>query len=106
MSKAIGRSAKRVSGKQKSQLTGSFQLKARHEGINPSRALGLGSAACPDCGAVYLDKHWHSCSEPACRLKAGALPKRTCPECELTAHAAKGSGAYAGEVMIEGVNDP
>ncbi len=104
MPKNVSRSAKRVSGKQKSQLSGSFHLKARREKIHPSRGLGLGEAACPGCGAVYFDKHWHSCSEPSCRLKSAALPKRVCPECRMTEHSA--GGAYAGEVMIEGVSDP
>jgi len=105
---ASSRSAggKTGSRKRSSQISGSFQKKSGRNAAAPSNPLGLGSAACPDCGAVYFDKHWHTCSEPDCRLKSAALPELVCPECRLTDNSAARSGAYAGEVMIEGVSDP
>ena len=107
MVKAIQRSSKKVSRKHRDQLEGSFQLSARRRRIYTPKASGHGSAVCPGCGAVYFDKHWHTCSEPACRLKAANSPKVLCEECRLTAKDPGGKASeYSGVVVIEGVADP
>lgn len=105
MPRSTKRSVKRQSRKQKSQISGSFQMKARRDRIVTPKIAATGAAACPDCGAVYFDKHWHSCSEPECRLKAGKLPRKVCPECRLMKKSGRGPGNYAGEVLIDGVAD-
>ena len=106
MPSTIRKSASKISNKQRSEIEGSFRLKARRTRISQVGAKGSSAAVCSGCGAVYFDKHWHSCSEPACKLKAAKMPKTLCEECRLTSNSAgQRASEYAGEVVIEGVTD-
>lgn len=64
-------------------------------GVKPSGVV-RGTALCPQCGAVYYDKHWHSSMPP--QLRRRDLPAKTCETC-------RSGSSYAGEVVIEGVAD-
>jgi len=107
MARAISRSSKKVSNKSSSQLSGTFQNQARRERMTVPKTLGRQAAHCPECGAVYFDKHWHTCADVKCRLKAIGGTERLCDECRLKTRVVGSRGSdYAGEVVVEGLKDP
>jgi hypothetical protein len=107
MARAVGKSSQKKSDKTKSQLSGTFQNQARRARMISPKTLGRGAARCSSCGAVYFDKHWHTCADTKCRLKAIGGSERLCDECRLkTKVIGSRDSDYAGEVVIEGLKDP
>lgn len=61
-------------------------------------------ARCPDCGAIYFKKHWHTAALLNPEVVKMASEVRRCMECE--ARAESGSvHPYAGEVVLSGLDD-
>lgn len=107
MTSTVKKSGKKTTRKQRSEISGSFQMKARRERIVPQKVLGRSSASCPECGAVYTDKHWHACRNAGCRMRAAALPKMLCEVCRFrVGRVGNKDSDYAGEVVVEGLASP
>ncbi len=98
---------RKVSKKQRSQLTGTFQHKARRASILGERVLGKRERVCPDCFSVYYDKHWHAPSFFGGKraVRSASLLSERCTECTIRAKA-RGSVTFAGEVTLKGEFSP
>jgi hypothetical protein len=99
-----GKGSRPLSKKTRMQQAGTFELKARRAEIVPTEGFArAGAVRCPDCGAIYFDKHWHSPAVFAGAALLDLLEPRRCGECSLEKGGRSGGRApYAGEVVLEG----
>ncbi len=89
---------------ERTEQNGTFQLHARREEILRNEKLGKrGMLRCPNCGAIYFEKHWHSPSVLASVPKRALLESWICDECRVRAMAKNGAVLnFGGELVIEG----
>jgi hypothetical protein len=76
---------------------------------NKEVRAGTAIAVCPNCHALYFDKHWHSWSHASQVLPANhRLSEELCFACRsLGAGKKQGSEfGYEGEIVLSGFNDP
>ena len=70
---------------------------------------GTAIAACPNCHALYYDKHWHTWSNASTILPKGhKVREEVCAACRMLAPSKKGGRSefgYAGEVVLSGLAD-
>jgi hypothetical protein len=70
---------------------------------------GTAIASCPNCHALYFDKHWHTWSNASTVLPKGhKVREEICAACRMLVPSKKGDRSefgYEGEVVLSGLND-
>jgi len=75
------------------------QARTKGDLHKPGTSGRSGVLRCPDCRALYYDKHWHSAGALGQQVDLTDAAEQRCEEC---ARAAKGqTTAYAGEVLLD-----
>lgn len=89
---------------QRRTASGTHAMQARRDEIvvTGKQSTRVGMLRCPECGAIFHDKHWHA---PSLFPTADVvlLEPHRCDECKLAASGA--SVSYAGELTLEGPFD-
>jgi hypothetical protein len=96
MPKIIAKSRPTMSRKSRSVKSGSIRFTAKPSLKIEQSAAPRNAAVCPDCGAVYYDKHWHSAALIRKDVKIAGLPGKKCEQC-------RGGASRAGTVVLEGL---
>jgi hypothetical protein len=86
-----------MSRKSRSVKSGTFRFTAKPSLKIEQSAAPKGAAVCPDCGAVYYDKHWHSSALVRKDIRISGLPGKRCEQC-------RGAVSRSGTVILEGLS--